>query len=102
MAAVVLSDAVMEVVRRELRRAFPDVRVEADELRETLIQEVLKREVTEGDKADEARKRLARAQGKALRARSKAAPTDAASSPIGGRSSVEGGSTEPDEKDTPA
>ena len=35
------------------------MRVEADELRETPIQEVLKREVTEGDKADEARKRLA-------------------------------------------
>lgn len=46
-------------MRPELRRAFPDVRVEADELRETPIQEVLKREVTEGDKADEARKRLA-------------------------------------------
>jgi predicted type IV restriction endonuclease len=71
LAAVVLSDPIMDVARRELRRAFPDVRIENEDLRETLIQEVLKREVTEGEKADEARKRLARAQGKALRARTK-------------------------------
>ena len=73
LAAVILSDAVLEVARRELRRAFPDVRIETGELREAMIQDVLKREVTEGDRADEARKRLGRAQGKVLRARSKAA-----------------------------
>ena len=73
MAAIVLSDPILEVARRELRRAFPDVRIDTAELREALTQEVLKREVTEGDKADEARKKLARAQGRALKAKSKAA-----------------------------
>ena len=80
LAAAVLSDPGVDLLRRELRRAFPDVRVDVNELRETLIHEVLKRDVTEGDKADEARKRLARAQGKALKARSKGAQT---SSPTG-------------------
>lgn len=82
LAAVVTSDPIIDVMRRELRRAFPDVRVDSEELRTTLIQEVLKREVTEGDKAEEARKRLSRAQGKVLRARSRTAVTEGEAGPI--------------------
>lgn len=65
--AVILTDTVVEVIRRELRRAFPDVRIDADDLRNQLAKEVLKREITEGDKAVEARKRIAKAQTRALR-----------------------------------
>lgn len=68
LAAVVLSDAVLETVRRELRR-LSDARVEVDELREALKLEVIKREVIEGDKADSARKKVARSAGKMLRIR---------------------------------
>ena len=71
LGAVILSDPAVEIVRRELRRAFPDVRITVEDLRKELVNEVLKREVTEGDKADDARKRLARAQGKALKAKGK-------------------------------
>jgi hypothetical protein len=72
LGAVLLSDPVLEVIRRELRRAFPDVRIESDQLHTELVQEVLKREVTEGEKAEDARRRIAKAQGRALRARGKA------------------------------
>ena len=68
LAAVVLSDAVLETVRRELRRVS-DAKVELDELRDALMQEVIKREVIEGDKADSARKKVTKAAGKMLRAR---------------------------------
>jgi predicted type IV restriction endonuclease len=68
LAAVVLSDAVLESARRELRR-LSDVRLETEELREALQQEVIKREVIEGEKADAARKKVARASGKMLRVR---------------------------------
>lgn len=68
LAAVVLSDAVLETVRRELRRVS-DAKVELDELREALKQEVLKRDVLEGDKADGARKKVSKAAGKMLRIR---------------------------------
>jgi hypothetical protein len=68
LAAVVLSDAVLDSARRELRR-LSDVKLEIDELREALQQEVLKREVLEGEKADAARKKVSRMAGKALRAR---------------------------------
>jgi hypothetical protein len=76
LGAILLSDPVVEVARRELRRIFPDVRIDADQLREEIALEVLKREVTEGEKADEARKRISKAQGKALRAKVKATAVD--------------------------
>lgn len=68
LAAVVLSDAVLDTVRRELRRVS-DAKIELDELRDALRQEVIKREVIEGDKADGARKKVAKAAGKMLRIR---------------------------------
>jgi hypothetical protein len=68
LAAVVLSDAVLDTVRRELRRVS-DAKVELDELREALKLEVIKREVIEGEKADGARKKVAKAAGKMLRIR---------------------------------
>jgi len=68
LAAVVLSDAVLDTVRRELRR-LSDVKLEIGELRSGLEQEVIKRDVLEGEKADAARKKVARAAAKTLRAR---------------------------------
>ena len=44
----------IEVIRRELRRVSPGVRIEAEQVRLVLAAEVLKREVMEGGKADEA------------------------------------------------
>ena len=69
LGAMVLSDPVLEVVRRELRRVSPDVRIDLEQIRTVLINEVLKREVMEDPKADEARKKIARSANKALRAK---------------------------------
>ena len=66
LAAVVLSEPVLETVRRELRR-LSDAKIEISELRDALMQEVIKREVTEGEKADAARKKVAKTAGKMLR-----------------------------------
>jgi len=75
LAAVVLSDPVLETVRRELRR-LSDAKVEIDDLREALKLEVLKREVIEGEKADGARKKVTKAAGKMLRIRKGKDETD--------------------------
>jgi hypothetical protein len=75
-AAMVLTDPVLDVVRRELRRMSPDVRIDTEQIHDVLVQEVLKRDVIEGDKADEARKKVARAANKALKAKAAAAGTD--------------------------
>ena len=71
LGALVLSDSVLEVIRRELRRVTPDVKIEKEQIKEVLASEVLKREVIDGEKAMEARKKIARAASKLLRKRSK-------------------------------
>ena len=70
LGAMILSEPVLDVVRRELRRVSPDVRIDTEQIRNVLVKEVLKREVMEGDKAEEARKIVARAAKIALRAAS--------------------------------
>ena len=70
LGAIILSDSVLDVIRRELRRVSPDVRIDNDQIRAVLVNEVLKREVMEGDKAEDARKKIARAASKSLRAAS--------------------------------
>ncbi len=67
LAAAILSEPVLEVIRRELRRVSTDAKITVDDLRNVLSQEVLKRDVIEGDKADQAKRKLARAATKMLR-----------------------------------
>lgn len=69
MGALVVSNPVLEVLRRELRRISPDVRIGLDQIKSVLTNEVLKREVVESEKAEEARKKITRAAGKLLRAK---------------------------------
>ncbi|MDR2220997.1 MAG: type I restriction enzyme HsdR N-terminal domain-containing protein [Methylobacillus sp.] len=66
--AMLQTEPVLEVVRRELRRVSPDVKIDIEQIKTVLVGEVIKREVIEGDKADEARKKIARAASKSLRA----------------------------------
>lgn len=60
-AAVVRSEAVLAVVRRELKRAYPNLNPNLEQIKELVLSEVLKRDVVEGEKADEAVKRMKRA-----------------------------------------
>jgi predicted type IV restriction endonuclease len=65
--ATVLSDPVLDVIRRELRRISPDVKIDNEQIQEVLIQEVFKREVLEGEKAEDAKRKIARAATHSLR-----------------------------------
>jgi hypothetical protein len=67
LGAVILSNPVVEVIRRELRRVSPDVKIELDQIRSALAAEVLKREVMEGEKAEEAGKKVAKSAKIALK-----------------------------------
>jgi ASC-1-like (ASCH) protein len=85
LGALILSDPVLDALRREVRRLSPDVRVEAEEIRNVLVGDVLKREVLEGEKAEAARKQIAKAASRALRASKSeggrgSAPVDSAES----------------------
>jgi len=68
LAAIILAEPVLEVVRRELRRIAPEVRVDTEQVKDVLINEVVKREVVEGDSAVAARRKIARSAAKSLRA----------------------------------
>ena len=68
LGAMVLSDSVLDVIRRELRRVSPDVRIDTEQIRSVLANEVIKREVMEGEKAEEAKKKISKALSKASRA----------------------------------
>lgn len=71
LAALVLSDSVLHVIRRELKRIAPDVRISVEQIKDSLTHEVLKREVTEGESAAEAVKLVGKAAKKTLRQRKK-------------------------------
>lgn len=66
--AMLQTDPVLDVLRRELRRVSPDVRIDTIQIKAVLLAEVIKREVVEGEKAEEARKKIARATSKAMKA----------------------------------
>jgi hypothetical protein len=75
LSAVLLSEGVLQVIRRELKRLSPDLKVETEEIKTALVSDVLKREVTEGEQAESARRKASRASGVALRTKKTAGDT---------------------------
>jgi len=55
---LLMSDEVIDVLRREVKKLFPKTRIDTEEIRETLSKNVIKREILEGEEADLARKKL--------------------------------------------
>lgn len=71
-AAIVMSDPVLSVLRRELQRLEPNSRVTTEDI-SAILPEVLKRDVTEGEEAIAAQKRVSKATKIQLRRRSEKA-----------------------------
>lgn len=65
--ALLLTEPVLNVLRRELRRVESSIKVENEQVADILAQEVIKRDVLEGEKAAEAKKVVSRASKRALR-----------------------------------
>jgi hypothetical protein len=78
LGAVVVSDPVVAVIRRELRRVSPDVRIEVDQIKHALTNEVIKREVLDGEQAEAAKRKINRVANKALRQKAEASGADGA------------------------
>jgi hypothetical protein len=76
LGALLTSDPILQLLRRELRRLSPDVRVETDEILSVLTSEVIKRDVTEGEQAKDAAKKIAKVAAKALRTKKSKDPTE--------------------------
>lgn len=80
LAALLLDDAVLSVVRREIRRMNPGVRVSAEEIGEIIKTQVIKRDVVEGDRIDAAQKTMKKARKRVMRSK-KPRPTN--DTPVG-------------------
>lgn len=57
---ILITEPVLDSIRKTIRKVCPDVRVTTDEIKTALIQDVLKREVFDEEKSNEARKRISR------------------------------------------
>lgn len=66
-ATLLLSEPCMTILRRELKRVAPGIRVDDTEIERVLRTEVLKREVIECDSAVQAKKAVTRARAKAAK-----------------------------------
>jgi hypothetical protein len=67
--ALLLTEPVLSVLRRELRRVSPDARVDSDQILGVLQSDVLKREILEGERAAAAAKAIMRAAKRSMRAK---------------------------------
>ena len=77
---LLLTDDILNAIRKELRQIYPDIKVQIEGIRDTLEKDVLKREVVEGDEAERAKKKISRADRKQQRAKQNSASEKAPSS----------------------
>ena len=75
--AILQSETGLNMIRRELRKVSPGIRVDTDEINTILVGEVLKREIVTGEMPDEARTRVKKANRTPTKRKPKPAPKDA-------------------------
>ena len=92
--AVILGDPVLGAIRRELKRISPDVRIDAEQIRGVILQDVIKRDLVESDKFACAEKMVARAASKAIRAKKADEPTSPSESAQAGAPAQSGSAPE--------
>lgn len=66
-AQIVLTEPILAAVRREMRRIFPELKVEQEHIADILNNDVLKREVIEGEKVKETQQKIKKAINKIAR-----------------------------------
>jgi hypothetical protein len=57
-AQILLTEPVVSAVRRELRKLFPETKVDSEQITDILNNDILKREVIEGDKVKETQQKI--------------------------------------------
>lgn len=69
--ALLLSDSILDSIRKELKKISPDIKIEREQIKKVLTQEIIKRDVLEGEKAQEAAKNITRAMNRVAKAKEK-------------------------------
>lgn len=86
LGALVLSDEVVSSIRRELRKISEGVPVAREEIIQVLSNEVIKREVLDGEEAAKAQARVRRFYGKATRRTRESSTEESSAEKPGGKS----------------
>lgn len=71
---LILSEDILNAIRKELRQIYPDIKVQIEEIKDTLEKDVLKRDVVEGEEAEKARKKIVRADRRQQKEKVKVEP----------------------------
>lgn len=71
---VILSDPVIDAVRKTLRKMASDIKVSNEEIKKIILEEVLKREILDDEKAADAKKKVTKALAPAPEKAKKAPP----------------------------
>jgi len=58
---VLLTDVILDAIRKHVKKITPNAKLEIDDIKEVLSNEVVKREIYEGEKAEDAKKKIAKA-----------------------------------------
>lgn len=74
--ATVLSEPVLNVIRRQLRKISSGVKVSPEQIEEILTNEVLKRDIVEGESSKHAKSLVKKAQGKKPKQSTKSKPKE--------------------------
>ncbi len=67
LGALILSDQYLNYIKRDLRKISPGIKIEIDEIKDVIKNEVIKREVLESEKISEASKKISRLFNKKTR-----------------------------------
>ncbi len=73
------TDAILDAIRKQIRKISPDAKISNEEIHDILVSSVIKRDVFDGEKSDEAKKRIQkyeRAQAKQVAAKQTKATED--------------------------
>lgn len=68
---IILNDAGIDSIRKTLRKLYPDVKATNEELYAIVYNDILKREIVEGEYADEAKKAIAKQERKMANSKAK-------------------------------
>lgn len=69
-SAVLLSEPTLRLVRRELRKMSPGMKIDPDEIKDIMTAEILKRDIVEGEDIKGAKRKVKRARKRAERKKS--------------------------------
>jgi len=55
---LIYTESILNSIKKELRQIFPDIKVQTDEIKKVLLDEVIKREIIEGDDSETAKRKI--------------------------------------------